>query len=103
MSGIVISFWEHCKLKFHYFLNDTHAECRLGKLEKTDTEEYVINGVRYVVSSQFSTVEEKTLKDKLSNFIGSDFAQLTKDEERNTMQKEYFCLTAGKEVSCSLK
>ena len=103
MSGLVISFWEYCKLKFNYFLNDTHAECRLGKFEKPDTEEYVINGVRYVVSSQFSTTEEKTLKDKLSDFIGSDFAQLTKDEERNTMQEEYFCLTAGKEVSCSLK
>ena len=75
----------------------------LDKLEKTDTKEYVINSVRYVVSSKFSTTEEKTLKDKLSDFIGSDFAQLTKEEERNTMQEEYFCLTAGKEVSCSLK
>lgn len=103
MTEKIISFWEYCKLKFNCFLNDTHAECRLGKLEKTDTKEYVINSVRYVVSSKFSTTEEKTLKDKLSDFIGSDFAQLTKEEERNTMQEEYFCLTAGKEVSCSLK
>ena len=95
MSGIVISFWAYCKLKFNYFLNDTHAECRLGKLEKTDTEEYVINGVRYVVTKKFSKTENKTMKEKISAFIGSDFAHLTNEEKHNTIGTEYVSLTAG--------
>lgn len=37
------------------------------------------------------------MKEKLSEFIGSDFAHLTTDEEENTIQVEYVCSTAGKE------
>ena len=94
----MMKWLRNLKSKICNILRDSH-----GEIIGADTNVYFINGVRYVVSSQFSTVEEKTLKEKLSDFIGSDFAQLTKEEERNTMQEEYFCLTAGKEVSCSLK
>lgn len=103
MFGKVISVRQFLKRRFHEIIGNTRAECNWGNINEADAGEYIINGVRYVVSSQFSTTEEKILKDKLSDFIGSDFAQLTKAEERNTMQEEYFCLTAGKEVSCSLK
>ncbi len=95
MTEKIISFWEYCKLKFNYFLNDTRAECRLGKLEKTDTEEYVINGVRYVVTKKFSKTENKTMKEKISAFIGSDFAHLTNADDINTLKTEYVNSTAG--------
>ena len=62
MTGKIISFWEYCKLNFHKVLDGTRAECRLGKIEKPETEEYVINGVRYVVSTRFSKTENKTMK-----------------------------------------
>ena len=97
MTGKIISFWEYCKLNFHKVLDGTRAECRLGKIEKPETEEYVINGVRYVVTKKFSKTENKTMKEKISAFIGSDFAHLTKTQDKNTMNAEYICLTAGKE------
>ena len=95
MSGIVISFWEYCKLNFHKVLDGTRAECRLGKIEKPETEEYVINGVRYVVTKRFSKTENKTMKEKISAFIGSDFAHLTIADDINTLNKEYVNSTAG--------
>ena len=97
MSGIVISFWEYCKLNFHKVFDGTVAECRWGKVEKTDTEEYVINGVRYIVSTQHSETENMTLKDRIKKYIGSDFAHLTPAEDINTINTECVCLTAGKE------
>ncbi len=63
--------------------------------------EYEINGVRYIVSSKFPpckiTKIENTINDRLKNHIGSDFAHLTTDEDKNTIQAEYVCSTAGKE------
>ena len=95
MTGKIISFWEYCKLNFHKVLDGTRAECRLGKIEKPETEEYVINGVRYVVTKRFSKTENKTMKEKISAFIGSDFAQLTNADDINTLNTEYVNSTAG--------
>ena len=95
MTGKIISFWEYCKLNFHKVLDGTRAECRLGKIEKPETEEYVINGVRYVVSTRFSKTENKTMKEKISAFIGSDFAHLTIADDINTLNTEYVNSTAG--------
>ena len=95
MSGKMISFWEYCKLQFNHFLNDTRAECVWGKIEKTETEEYEINGVRYIVTKKFSTKEAKTMKEKISAFIGSDFAHLTIADDINTLNTEYVNSTAG--------
>ena len=95
MSGIVISFWEYCKLNFHKVLDGTRAECRLGKIEKPEIEEYEINGVRYIVTKKFSTKENKTMKEKISAFIGSDFAHLTIADNINTLNTEYVNSTAG--------
>ena len=95
MSGKMISFWEYCKLNFHKVLDGTRAECRLGKIEKPGTEEYVINGVRYVVTKRFSKTENKTMKEKISAFIGSDFAHLTIADDINTLNTEYVNSTAG--------
>ena len=63
--------------------------------------EYVIDGVRYKVSSRFATANickiENTISDKAQKYVGSDFAHLTNADDRNTMNAEYICLTAGKE------
>ena len=95
MSGKIISFWEYVKLRSLSVLNGTRAECVLGKIEKPETEEYVINGVRYVVSTHFSKTENKTMKEKISAFIGSDFAHLTIADNINTLNTEYVNSTAG--------
>ena len=63
--------------------------------------EYVIDGVCYKVSSKFASVNickiENTISDKAQKYVGSDFAHLTKTHDKNTMNAEYVCLTAGKE------
>ena len=97
MTEKIVSFWEYVKLRSLSVLSGTRAECVLGKTEKTETEEYEINGVRYIVTKKFSTKEAKTMKEKISAFIGSDFAHLTNADNKNTMNAEYECLTAGKE------
>lgn len=89
------NFWRKIKLRFIETLSNTRAELKLTKDD--DVNEYVINGVRYIVSTRFSKTENKTMKEKLSEFIGSDFAQLTTTEDKNTIQAEYVCSTAGKE------
>ena len=88
------NFWRYLKLKFHEIIGDTRGELRTSE---TDANEYVINGVRYIVSTRFSKTKNKTMKEKLSDFIGSDFAHLTTTEDENTIQAEYVCSTAGKE------
>ena len=88
------NFWRYLKLKFHEIIGDTRGELRTSE---TDANEYVINGVRYIVSTRFTETENKTMKEKLSDFIGSDFAHLTTTEDENTIQAEYVCSTAGKE------
>ena len=91
-------FWQIIKSKFIEIIGDTRGEFRTSE---ADANEYVINGVRYIVSTRFSKTEYKPMKEKLSEFIGSDFAHLTTDEDKNTIQAEYVCSTAGKEDKCS--
>ncbi len=66
----------------------------------TDSE-YVIDGVLYKVSSKFAPANickiENTISDKAQKYVGSDFAHLTNADDKNTMNAEYICLTAGKE------
>lgn len=89
------NFWRKLKLRFVETISNTRAEIKLTK--DNDVNEYVINGVRYIVSTRFSKIESKTMKEKLSEFIGSDFAHLTTTEDENTIQAEYVCSTAGEE------
>lgn len=89
------NFWRKIKLRFVETISNTRAELELNKDD--DANEYVINGVQYIVSTRFSKKENKTMKEKLSEFIGSDFAHLTTTEDKNTIQAEYVCSTAGKE------
>ena len=90
----MIRFWQIIKSKFIEIIGDTRGEFRTSE---ADANEYVINGVRYIVSTRFSKTENKTMKEKLSEFIGGDFAHLTTTEDINTINKECVCMTAGKE------
>lgn len=86
-------FWQFIKSKFIEIIGNTRAELKLNKDD--DANEYVINGVRYIVSTQFSKTENKTMKEKLSDFIGGDFAHLTTTQDINTINTEYVNSTAG--------
>ena len=95
MSEKIVSFWEYAKIRSLSVLSGTRAECMLGKIEKPESEEYEINGVRYIVTKKFSTKEAKTMKEKISAFIGSDFAHLAIADDINTLNTEYVNSTAG--------
>ena len=73
-------------------LNDTH-----GEVVSADDSVYVINGVRYIVSTKHSETESMTFIDKIKRYLGSDFAHLTPAEDINTINTECVCMTAGKE------
>ena len=88
-------FWQIIKSKFNEIIGNIRAELRMGKNTDSCDNEYVINGVRYLVSSHFSETENKTMKEKLSEFIGSDFAHLTTTQDTNTINTEYVNSTAG--------
>ena len=87
------NFWRKLKLRFIETISNTRAEIKLNKDD--DANEYVINGVRYIVSTRFSKTENKSMKEKLSEFIGGDFANLTTTQDTNTINTEYVKLTAG--------
>ena len=86
-------FWQIIKSKFIEIIGDTRAELKLNKDD--DANEFVINGVRYIVSTRFSKTENKTMKEKLLEFIGGDFAHLTTTQDTNTINTEYVNSTAG--------
>ena len=73
-------------------LNDTH-----GEILSADDSVYVINGVRYIVSTKHNETESMTFIDKIKRYLGSDFAHLTTAEDINTINTECVCMTAGKE------
>ena len=86
------NFRRYLKLKFHEIIGDTRGELRTSE---GDANEYIINSVRYIVSTRFSKTESKTMKEKLSDFIGGDFAHLTTTQDTNTINTEYVNSTAG--------
>lgn len=63
--------------------------------------EYIINGMRYIVSSQCAALDIKkvgtTITEKFEKYIGSDLTHLTINNDTNTIDTEYVCSTAGKE------
>ena len=97
MTEKIVSFWEYVKLRSLSVLSGTRAEYRPGKTEDSDANEYVINGVRYIVSTKHSETESMTFIDKIKRYLGSDFAHLTTAEDINTINTECVCMTARKE------
>ena len=75
----------------------------------TAPQEYVINGVRYLVESRFQKPNYKESKENtmLNNCIGSyltsDFADLPYVDADNIIDTEYDCTAAGKEDNIAAK
>ena len=70
--------------------------CGLAQQEN----EYVINGVKYIVGSSFMTSKVKshpTITDRFKRIATSDFVPLTDESPPSKMAVEYVCSTAGKE------
>ena len=60
--------------------------------------EYVINGIRYCVTSKFMPVKNNpTLTDKVGHFLNSDFADLTGTDNMDRLNTDYVCSTVRKE------
>ena len=91
--------FERLKLILRFILLSTRAQVLMLS---EDEKEYVINGIKYFVSSRYSTDKKgDTFENKIEKYIGSDFTHLSPTINNDTMNKEYICLTAGKEVKCS--
>ena len=83
----VFMYLKICLLKI---LSDIRAECN----------EYVINGVKYIVGSSFITSKVKnppTITDRFKRIVTGDFIPLTDESPPSKMAVEYVCSTAGKE------
>ena len=90
---------ERLKLILRFILISTRAQLLMLS---EDEKEYIINGIKYFVSSRYSTDKKgDTFENKIEKYIGSDFTHLSPTINNDTMNKEYICLTAGKEVKCS--
>ena len=90
---------ERLKLILRFILISTRAQ--LFMLSE-DEKEYIINGIKYFVSSRYLTDKKSdTFENKIEKYIGSDFTHLSPTINNDKMNKEYICLTAGKEVKCS--
>ena len=60
--------------------------------------DYVINGVRYCVTSKFMPPENNiTLTDKVEHYLDSDFADLTDITTIDKLTDDYVCSTVRKE------
>ena len=60
--------------------------------------EYLINGVRYIVTSEFLSPENNpTLTEKVANYLDSDFADLTDITTIDKLTDDYVCSTVRKE------
>ena len=63
--------------------------------------EYKIGGVTYVVDGRYAEPKndgtDKTFKDRIEDFIGSEFAELTDGDEEPTIKPKNAHRAAGKE------
>ena len=67
-----------------------------------DEKEYIINGIKYFVSSRYLTDKKSdTFENKIEKYLVSDFTHLSPTINNDRINNEYICLTAGKEVKCS--
>ena len=90
---------ERLKLILRFILISTRAQLLMFS---EDEKEYIINGIKYFVSSRYLTDKKSdTFENRIEKYIGSDFTHLSPTINNDTMNKEYICLTAGKEVKCS--
>ncbi len=90
---------ERLKLILRFILLSTRAQVLMLS---EDEKEYIINGIKYYVSSRYSVDKNgDTFKKKIEKYLGSDFTHLSPATNNDRINNEYICLTAGKEVKCS--
>ena len=94
-----MKLFKYLNLLLWLLLCNTRAELLILS---EDEKEIEIDGIKYYVSSRYSVDKNgDTFKNKIEKYIGSDFTHLSPTINTDTMNKEYICLTAGKEVKCS--
>ncbi len=94
-----MKLFKYLNLLLWLLLCNTRAELLMLS---EDEKEIVIDGIKYYVSSRYSTDKNgDTYKRKIEKYLGSDFTHLSSATNNDTMNNEYICLTAGKEVKCS--
>lgn len=75
----------------------------------SNTNEYTINGVRYIVENRYAPVDYKNMEknpkinNRLGNYLTSDFVDLTSVQSPDKIKAEYVCSAAVKEDLCSRK
>ena len=90
---------ERLKLILRFVLLSTRAQLLMLS---EDEKEYIINGIKYFVSSRYLTDKKSdTFENKIEKYIGSDFTHLSTATNNDRINNEYICLAAGKEVKCS--
>lgn len=91
--------FERLKLILRFILLSTRAQVLMLS---EDEKEYIINGIKYFVSSRYLTDKKgDAFENKIEKYIGSDFTHLSPATNDDRINNEYICLTAGKEVKCS--
>lgn len=63
-------------------------------------QEYVVNGVKYIVGSYFQKSEndfKPSIADRFTKIITNGFVPLTTESPPDIVAEEYVCSTAGKE------
>ena len=94
-----MKIFKYLKLLLWLLLCNTRAELLMLS---EDEKEIVIDGIKYYVSSRYSTDKNgDTFKKKIEKYLGSDFTHLSQTINNDRINNEYICLTAGKEVKCS--
>lgn len=79
----------------------------LRNMEQQD-QEYVVNGVRYIVASRFLPFHPKKaqpifLRDRLEHHLTVFAAELTAGNEQNMLNAECVCTAVGKEAYAAEK
>ena len=82
-----MKIFKYLKLLLWLLLCNTRAELLILS---EDEKEIVIDGLKYYVSSRYSTDKNgDTFKNKIEKYLGSDFTHLLPTINNDTMNKEY--------------
>ena len=68
--------------------------------DKFGEQEYMVNGVRYIVGSSFQSSKvptSTTIHDRFKRIVSGSSVPLSVESTDDTMAAEYVCSTAGKE------
>jgi len=79
------------------------TEMRMLQAMKLPEQEYVVNGVRYIVASRFQKFKPKEnkpifLRDRLEHYLTTNTADLTAASVPSMMDSECVCSAVGKEA-----